>query len=228
MRVVVAPFLGAFRMMIRPLAQIIDQDIARALQRIAVHETAEYVMANMRTIDSVSSASEVLSIALRNVRVAGHYLEFGVYRGSSINQIASRVSQDVYGFDSFEGLPERWRDGFDRGHFKVGRLPRVLGNVRLVKGWFEDTLPAFLRDHDGPVAFLHVDCDLYASTKTIFDSLEERIVPGTVIVFDEYFNYPGWRHGEKKAFEEFIQKTGLRYQYLVYNRTHEQVAVRIG
>jgi hypothetical protein len=54
-----------------------------------------------------------------------------------------------------------------------------------------------------------------------------RIKSGTVIVFDEYFNYPGWQGGAFKAFKEFIAYSGLSYEYLTYNRLHEQVAVQI-
>jgi len=48
-----------------------------------------------------------------------------------------------------------------------------------------------------------------------------------VIVFNEYFNYPGWQEGEYKAFQEFISDTGLSYEYIGYNHLHEQVAVKI-
>jgi len=153
--------------------------------------------------------------------------EFGVYSGYTINHIASLTEQTVYGFDSFEGLPERWRDGFGKGHFKVTALPKVLPNVVLIKGWFDETLPEFIKDHDESMAFLHVDCDLYSSARTIFEVLELRIRPGGVIVFDEYFNYPGWEEGEFKAFHEFLKRTGLGYEYISYNRLGEQVAVKI-
>ena len=72
-------------------------------------------------------------------------LEFRVYSGSSINYIANKFDSDVVdGFDSFEGLPEFWRDGFGKGHFAVNGLPVVENNVRLHKGWLEGTLPAYL------------------------------------------------------------------------------------
>ena len=71
----------------------------------------------------------------------------------------------------------------------------------MIKGLFDDTLPSFAKTHTQPVSFLHVDCDLYSSTKAIFDILGDQIVEGTVIVFDEYFNYPGWQHHEFKAFQ---------------------------
>ena len=52
-------------------------------------------------------------------------------------------------------------------------------------------------------------------------------MPGTVIVFDEYFNYSGWEEGEFRAFQEFVAARKLSYEYLTYNREHQQVAVRI-
>jgi len=71
-------------------------------------------------------------------------------------------------------------------------------------------------------------CDLYSSTKTIFERLEARIQPGSVIVFDEYFNYAGWQQHEYKAFADLVQKTGWSFEYLGYCRYGSQVAVRIG
>ena len=77
------------------------------------------------------------------------------------------------------------------------------------------------------VAFLHVDCDLYSSTKDIFENLGDRVKSGTVIVFDEYMNYPGWKYHEWKAFHEFISSSKLKYQYIGLVPSHQQVAVVI-
>ena len=74
---------------------------------------------------------------------------------------------------------------------------------------------------------MHIDCDLYSSTQTILAQLRDRIVPGTILVFDEYFNYPGWEVHEHRAFAEFIQATGRRYEYVGLVPSHQQVAVRI-
>jgi hypothetical protein len=68
---------------------------------------------------------------------------------------------------------------------------------------------------------------LYSSTKTIFDELADRFVPGTVIVFDEYFNYPNWQQHEYKAFQEFVAKHGITYQYLGFLSHDSCVAVKI-
>jgi hypothetical protein len=124
-------------------------------------------------------------------------------------------------------LPEAW-SGFSLGgkSFDVkGRLPRVPDNVRLHRGYFGSSLPQWLADNPGPVGFIHVDCDLYSSTKTILDLIVPRLANGTVILFDEYFNYPGWEQHEFKAFREFVGERGVKYSYLAFAR--QQVAVRI-
>jgi hypothetical protein len=188
-----------------------------------------YIQDKMRDVDSVDSAFQLLTQSIEKAKLDRDVLvcEFGVFSGRTINHIAKQVNSSVYGFDSFEGLPERWRDGFDKGRFRVFDLPKVQSNVILVKGWFDKTIPEFLKEHPQPIGFLHIDCDLYSSTKTIFELCKNRIISGTVIVFDEYFNYPGWENGEYKAFQEFINENSLCYKYLGYNRFHEQVAVMI-
>ncbi|MGA6938920.1 MAG: class I SAM-dependent methyltransferase, partial [Pseudolabrys sp.] len=110
-----------------------------------------------------------------------------------------------------------------------GRLPPVRSNVRLIKGFFEDTLPGFIGEHRGAkIALMHVDCDLYSATKTIFANVADMLAPGTIIIFDELINYHGGREvGEFKAFMEFTAERKLSFEYVAYNRTGSQVAVRI-
>ena len=88
-------------------------------------------------------------------------------------------------------------------------------------------LPAFCQQYPGPVAFLHLDADLYSSTRTVFDLLGDRIVPGTVIAFDEFFNYPGWREGEYRAFDEFCHQRRAEVRYLGFVGRDEQAVVKI-
>ena len=204
-----------------------EVDLKLALQRQANIESAQYILTNMQGVDSVDSSFQLLTKALNMANIEGLTLEFEVFKGQSINHIAGLTNGLVYGFDSFEGLPERWRDGFGTGAFKVNYLPNVKKNVRLIKGWFNESLPYFSNQFDSNIRFLHIDCDLYSSTKTIFELLGNKIIRGTVIVFDEYFNYSGWQCGEFKAFQEFINEKKLKYRYIGYNRKHEQVAVII-
>jgi hypothetical protein len=161
------------------------------------------------------------------------WLEFGVWTGETINYIARRTPATVYGFDSFEGLPVDWKEGttsrsyVKKDHFKMHALPRVRKNVQLIKGWFDQSLPGFLGGHPGNAAYLHIDSDVYESARVVFDLVAPRIVPGTVIVFDEYFNYPTWKDHEYKAFQEFLQARQLGTEALAFNSAGEQAAFRI-
>jgi hypothetical protein len=182
----------------------------------------------MANVESVGDKFSLLKKALGEATMNGSYLEFGVYRGETINYIASiKKDATIYGFDSFEGLPEFWRDGFGKGVFRLNKLPKVKENVVLIKGWFNESLREFLEGNKQDCAFVHIDSDLYSSAKSIFDLLRGRIKLGTIIVFDEFFNYPGWKDGECKAFSEFIEENKLKFEYITYNKNHEQVAVRI-
>nr|VFJ58555.1 MAG: Methyltransferase domain-containing protein [Candidatus Kentron sp. DK] len=193
---------------------------------LAAIESASYYQENMLLSKAVVGWKNIINDAVAAVTIDGLFLEFGVASGRTINHIASKIKTKVYGFDSFEGLPETWRTGFKKGTF-VGKIPDVAENVELIVGMFEVTLPYFAMNTTENVTFLHVDCDLYSSAKTIFDNLEGKIVPGTVILFDEYLNYPGWKFGEYKAFHEFIKSAGLSYEYRSFVPDHQQVCVII-
>jgi len=65
----------------------------------------------------------------------------------------------------------------------------------------------------------------YSSTKTILDLLAPRLAKGSVILFDEYFNFPNWEQHEFKAFQEFVEEHRVKYTYLAFAR--QQAAVRI-
>ena len=201
-------------------------DISRERQRIALSSTARYTVENMLQAEVLADRSHLLTFALERTTIPGLFLEFGVASGSTVNLIASATRLQVYGFDSFEGLPEAWPGYLPEGAFRQEELPLVRENVELVVGLFSETLPHFLEEHPDCVAFMHVDSDLYSSAKTVFEHVGARITSGTVIVFDEYFNYPGWEEGEYKAFQEYIAALGLSYTYIGYTNS-QQVALRI-
>ena len=204
-------------------------DIRRRMDSIACEQTALFVMEHMPKVPAFPDTSAMLDHSLKSVdpQLDGLYCEFGVWTGGTINHIASRTNHTIHGFDSFEGLPETWRTGAEKGTFKMSGLPEVRENVKLHKGRFSESLPVWAKEHPGPMAFMHLDADLYSSTKTVFDVLGDRVVPGTVIEFDEYFNYPGWQEGEYKAFQEFVESRGVEFEYLGYCDRDYQVSVRI-
>lgn len=147
------------------------------------------------------------------------FMEFGVFHGRSLNILAQTASTggfQVHGFDSFEGLPEDWSNGEAKGSYSTDKQqPQVPDNVTLHAGWFEDTLPKLVQQNDNAkAAFIHIDCDLYSSTKTVLDTLQQRCQPGTVLQFDELIGYPGYYEHEWKAWQEFLLQWPAGYQLL--------------
>ena len=223
------------------LANVIDgwfeyslyKNIKIALQKRALESTAEYVYKNMINVNSCKTRFEVLDKAISSISIEnGLTLEFGVYTGESINYIAKKLpNEKIYGFDSFEGLPETWRDGIDKNSFQISgedlKKLKFLDNVVIVKGYFDETSPTFFKNTELPIKFMHIDSDLCSSAKTIFDNAGKLIVSGTVMVFDEFFNYPGWEDGEFKAFSVFVNDNKKEFKFITYNHKHEQVAIKI-
>jgi hypothetical protein len=204
-------------------------DVEKVANILASVSSAQYFLQHMLLAENLVHREALIRFAMGKCSVKGLVLEFGVYAGQSLRVIAGCTSDLVYGFDSFQGLPEDWTRHQKKGRFDLeGKLPKFEEpNVRLAPGWFGETLPSFLSEYAGPVRFLHVDCDLYRSAATVFTHLGPRIVSGSVIVFDEYFNYPGWEQHEFRAFQEFVKSAGLKYSYLGFASSYPSVAVQI-
>lgn len=202
--------------------------VLRELERNTAQECARYAESKMQTALQFNRRKDLLDHALGLAEKAGIIAEFGVWKGRSVNHIARTIRPSVVvGFDSFEGLREDW-SGWDlaKGAFDLGgRLPAVRENVRLVKGWFDKTLPGFLAENPSSFSFVHVDCDTYEAAKTVLDLIGPRIRAGTVLVFDEYFGFRGWRIGEYRAWQEFVLQHGVEYQYLAFSE--QSVSVRV-
>ena len=156
------------------------------------------------------------------IQLDGQILDFGVYQGASTRALAGIYpDKTIHGFDSFEGLPEDWGH-HGKGSFGEvkGALPNVPDNVELHKGWFDDTLPGWLAQHnEQPISLLRVDCDLYSSTRKVLTVLRPLIRSGTWILFDELIGYRTWEDHGYQAFMEFVDETGLGFDYVAYGLT---------
>ncbi len=196
-------------------------------------EVKEFVEKHLAGAKPINTDAGHLRYCSDLVSVEGVYLEMGVCTGRTINFIAALNPEKViFGFDSFDGLPSDWLRGDalvpeKTFAYKNSRmLPAVLHNVRLVKGMFEETLPKFKEQYlkNTPIAFVHIDCDLFEASKTVFDTLGDNLIQGSVIVFDEYYNYPNYAKHEYKAFQEFLQRTGKKAKPLAFNQYFEQAS----
>jgi O-methyltransferase len=159
----------------------------------------------------------------------GDYYEFGVYRGftflsaqracDALGLAATRL----YGFDSFCGLPPvgdqaREQERFFAGQFSCSRRQVVRNLERrgmdwsraeLVAGFFDDSLTDELKRRLPlrPAAVALFDCDLYSSTRAALRWLGELVVPGTVLLFDDWSVLGGSaEEGQPLAFAEFLRE----------------------
>jgi|TARA_E500000318_G_scaffold73273_1_gene67891 hypothetical protein len=197
------------------------------LNKEAVIDSANYIKPFIK--DCVIMEEKWWGITLNHITKKGLHLEFGVHRGESINYFAQNKPDITwYGFDSFEGLQEDWKGGMlAKGHFTLnGKEPKVLPNVSLIKGWFKDTLPLFLSKNKNKMSFIHIDCDTYESTKDVFDCIDKSLLQkGTIVLFDEYMGYTGWRENEFKAWQEYVNKNKIKYKYIAFGE--EQALIKI-
>lgn len=217
------------RLLRRVIYKNYGRNLLYQLQLRALNEAADYVQANMPEAMIFENYPAYIAFLMEKAPAEGLVMEFGVAGGNSIRQIAAHTSKTVNGFDSFEGLPEDWAGHLERrGAFtQKSQLPEVPANVKLHVGWFDATLPGFLSANSGPISLLHIDCDLYGGTKYILDTAGDRLKPGTIVMFDEYFNYPSWRHHEFKAWQEFVSARNVKYTYIAITAMDGCVAVRI-
>jgi hypothetical protein len=120
------------------------------------------------------------------------FLEFGVCTGHSIgfwSQINRDPQSRLIGFDSFEGLPEDWTRNYPKGSLDVGgAVPQIDDErVSFVKGWFQNTLPGFLNGFTPRSRLVvHSDSDLYSSTLFTLASLDKLLLPGVVVILDDF------------------------------------------
>lgn len=196
--------------------------------RYSLADMAEHVLRSQRVREEELAGGRMLPdrpAVLRHVvdatrSVAGIGAEFGVFQGMTLRVLAAHSPPErrIFGFDSFEGLPEDWGDLLPRGTFETEK-PRLdqHPNVELVVGLIEDTLPGFVEKHDPRFAFVHVDCDLYDTTRFILDAVLPRVEDGGVVVFDEYYGYPGYEQHEYRAWHEACAEPGFRAEPLAHS-----------
>ena len=188
----------------------------------------KYALAHAAPAAFCGLPSTLLRRSLAAAPDTGGVAEFGVYHGLSLRRLAKDVNSPIHGFDSFEGIPEDWKPGEPKGSYSTGgRIPEMPSHVTLHRGWFQDTLPGFVATQQEPLRFVHVDCDLYSSTHTVLEALRPLLQVGTVLLFDEYLGFAGYEQHEFRAWQEFVQRHGIRYEYVAFELIAKQAAARI-
>ena len=156
---------------------------------------------------------------LRNLKKEDLILEFGVYKGESINFFSEIVlkhglKNSIYGFDSFQGLSDDWKGNIDHPKKSLNlnnKLPKVRSNINLIQGKVEKTIDKFLDNTNGNIIFVHFDLDLYSPTKYVLEKIKSRLSKECVMLFDQMYGYPGWEQHEFKAFNEVFSNEAFKY-----------------
>ena len=157
------------------------------------------------------------------------FLEFGVFQGDSFLRwlaLNKNPESRFFGFDTFSGLPERWEAGrHDKGTFDAqGKLPPTDDpRARFIPGLFQQTLPPFAASFTprGRLV-LHLDADLYSSTLFVLMTMNRHILPGTVLIFDEFI-----AEDEFAAFHHFCKACLRRWRILAARADLHKIALEI-
>lgn len=157
------------------------------------------------------------------------YLEFGVYRGESMRLWLSGISHPdarFVGFDTFTGLPERWRPTEPAGHFNAdGVVPDIQDpRCSFEVGLFQDTLPGFVDRTDlAGRLVINLDADMFTSTLFVLTTLAPHLKSRDIIFFDE-FSCP---LDEFRAFEEFVRSFRVKYEVVGAVYGYTRVCIKI-
>jgi O-methyltransferase len=204
---------------------------AKGRQKAAtVFQVMPYSLVGWRGLEATYEAV----LAGQRLEASGHIVECGVAQGGSsalmaLTEARAGGCRKVWLFDSYEGLPDPTAEDFHNnqtgGHLRplpkgscLGTYEQVSellfdklqlshGNVLLVKGWFQDTLPAS-RDEIGTISLLRIDADWYESVKCCLENLYDLVVPGGYVIIDDY----GSCFGAQRAVDEFLGGRALQVE----------------
>jgi len=170
---------------------------------------------------------------LPEIGPSGDWAQFGVYKGELARFLESVLpdGRKLHLFDSFEGLPADWVGIWKAGAFRLNEQEHPVfdsEDVLVHRGWFSDSVPIFATSHNGTLSFLHIDCDLYSSTKDVLFGLNQKIEAGTIFLFDEFMMASEGEkdNGEHRALVEWCEVFDRRIEYL-WRTQWMQVAVRV-
>lgn len=156
------------------------------------------------------------------------YLEFGVAKGLSFQWWIGKNKNPqsrFYGFDTFEGLPEKWGT-YSKGAMSFGVPELNDERHEFFKGLFQQTLFTFLdSDKLNPAhrKIIHLDADLYSSTLFVLTTLHRHLKKDDILIFDE-FNVP---NHEFLAFENYVKSYYVKFEVIGAVNNYFQLALKL-
>lgn len=202
------------------------------------YENGFYLTSQPYRIGNILSHYEIYKKILN---LPGFVLEAGVFKGGSLIQWATfrellenEKSRKIVGFDTFGAFPksftvqsdklfiEKWNSQFanefvSKEEIEESLSLKSIGNIQLIQGDIRDTLHQFLQDNPAlRIALLHIDTDVYEPCKIVLETCWEKIVPGGIVLFDDYATI----EGETVAVDEFLR--GKTYKIQKFPLSHEE------
>jgi hypothetical protein len=176
----------------------------------------------------------------------GYLVEFGVMTGNTMNRLiqgaekAGKSFEQVYGFDSFMGIPNEtegvlknpeWPVGaFDvRKEFKVKTKEEAMLIIRekverkdiiLIDGYFEKSLTSKIAEKlINRASYVHIDVDLYSSSIEVLNFIFEYKIlkEGGILRYDDWMWCKEGEAGNSLAHQQMTQKYKVRFNRLSYN-----------
>jgi hypothetical protein len=204
-------------------------------ERAYDYENAFYLTCSPGRVGKLLAHFELYRLAST---VPGAYVECGVFKGASFARFAAfrhlfetEETRPMVGFDTFDTFPDtafeadksrrqRFVDTAGADSLSVGQLAHLLqqkgcgGNVSLVAGDICQTVPDFVERHpEFRIALLHVDVDVFEPTDVVMRRLAPLVVPGGVIVLDDYGVFPG----ATRAVDDYLAGRAERIRKFPYS-----------
>jgi hypothetical protein len=204
------------------------KDIRVTAQISAGQSSATWIARHADRVEAFKTRQKMLDHLCKFPIPDGALAEFGVFTGAITRYLRPRFPDRAYhAFDSFLGVPEAMGLAVDAGDFSLGgQVPELPEGVTVHAGWFEDTLPAFCQTYDCKLAFVYIDCDLYESVRTVLTHLHDRLTPGAIVAFDDWYNFPNWEQHSKRALEDLVDQTGARFSPVAITTREHAIACR--
>jgi len=201
------------------------------------YENNFYLSCDKTRLSRIFAQYELFRMALD---VPGCIVECGVFKGVGLARFAMMrelfggdSSRKIIGFDIFGKFPEAGFDG-DKAKlaefiteagdqsisveqmWEVLKNKEITGNIELVAGDINETVPEYVENNPAlRISLLNLDTDLYEPAVTILEHLYPRIVPGGILIIDDYEIFAG----ETKAVDEYFKGKNARIRRLSYART---------
>jgi Methyltransferase domain len=205
------------------------KDIRIAAQLGAAASSAEWLYANADRAPTYARRPELLEALIPLIPAQGDFAEFGVFKGAVTWFVRPRFPDRAYhAFDSWKGVPEAMSLAVSKFSFDLGgTVPDLPADTTIHAGWFEDTIPAWRARCPATVAFAYIDCDLYESVRTVLEGIADRVRPSSILVFDDWYNFPNWQAHSLRAANEWSGRHGISLEPLGFTVLEHSAAFRV-